>query len=172
VPLVVVGDDQIDAALFRDLRLLDRGDAAVDGDNELRPGVTDLLKRLGIQPVAFVDPVGDVEIDLSAQDGDGVPEDGGGGDAVDVVVAVDDDFLLVPHRLGDAIGGLSQVWDRERVVQAFEAGAEEILALGRLLDAAVEQHLGQQRRGLKPLGQLRHAGVGLRDVPAFEAMHP
>ena len=35
VPLVVIGDDQIDAALARDLGLLDRGDAAVDGDDQL-----------------------------------------------------------------------------------------------------------------------------------------
>ena len=32
---MMVGDNQIDAAVARDFRLLDGGDAAVDGDDEL-----------------------------------------------------------------------------------------------------------------------------------------
>ena len=107
LPLVVIRHDQIDAALARDLRRLDRGDAAVDGDDQLGAVVAELRDRLGVEAVAFVDAVGDVEVGVAAEDADGVPEDGGGGDAVDVVVAVDDDLFAVADRPGDALGGLA-----------------------------------------------------------------
>jgi hypothetical protein len=36
VPFVMIGDNQIDPAVARDFRLLDRGHATVDGDDQLR----------------------------------------------------------------------------------------------------------------------------------------
>src|SRR5579884_1268384 len=136
VPLMMVGDDQINAPVLGDLGLLDGGDAAIDGDDELRAGIANLLQRLVVQPVPLVNAVRDVEVNVAAQHGDGVPEDGGGGDAVYVVVAIDDDPLLVAHRLGHPLGGFAQVRDRKRIVQALEAGAEEVLAVGRVGDTS------------------------------------
>src|SRR5678816_740926 len=67
VPFVVVGDDQVHATLACNLRLLNGGDAAVDGDDELRAFVAELGDCLGVEAVAFVHAVGNVELDLAAQ---------------------------------------------------------------------------------------------------------
>ena len=89
---MMIRDDQCDAALFRHLRRLDRGDAAIDGDDQLCAAVADLRDGVAIQAIPFFDAMRNVVIDLAAELTDRVPEDGGGGDAVDVVVAVDDDL--------------------------------------------------------------------------------
>src|SRR3954469_17386480 len=106
---MMIRNDQIHPALACDLPLLDGGDPAVDGDDHLRALVTDLRDRFGIEPVPLVDAMGDVEAYGAAERFDGVPEDRGGGDAVDVVVAVDDDPLAIANRLRDALGGLGKV---------------------------------------------------------------
>ncbi len=121
LPFVVIGNDQIDAALLGNLHLIDRGNAAVYGDDDFRAAVDDFREDCGVQAVPFVDAVGDVPVDLAAEDSDGVPEDGGGGDAVDVVIAVNDDFFFGVNRAGDALGRLAQVGDAIGIVQTLEA---------------------------------------------------
>src|SRR5438874_6731332 len=96
MPLVMIGDNQVDAFFARDICGADRGDATVDGDDELcLPFVAEGSDRLRVQAVAFVDAVGDVVLDLTAEKLDRMPEDGGRGDAVDVIVAVDDDLFAI-----------------------------------------------------------------------------
>ena len=90
---VVVGDDQLDAQLARERGLGDRRDAAVDRDDQrVRLRLGQLAEGLGVDAVAFLDPVRDVVDDVAGtgqlQAG---PEDARAADAVDVVVAVDDD---------------------------------------------------------------------------------
>ena len=102
---MMIRDDQIHAAVFGDFGLLDGGHAAVDGDDEFGALIADLGDGLGVEAVTFLNAVRDVKLDLAAQQGDGVPEDAGGGDAVDIVVAVDDDRFAVADGLGDALGG-------------------------------------------------------------------
>jgi hypothetical protein len=168
---VVVGDDQVHAAVAGDLGLLDGGDAAVDRDDQLRALVAQLGQRLGVQAVAFLDAVGDVELGVPAEHADRVPQDAGGRDAVDVVVAVDDDLLLVPDRPGDPVGGLGDAGQGVRVVQGRQRRAEERLAVGRLGDAPAEQDLGDQRGDLQAARQLVGGRVRRGDVPALRSVH-
>src|SRR5688572_16111960 len=119
VPLMVISDDQVNSALAADLGLLDGGDAAVDRDDQPRAVGADLGEGLFVEAVAFFDAVGDVVVDFAAELADRVPEDGSGGDAVDVVIAVDDDLLSVADGLGDAVGGAGQIWDQGGVGEAL-----------------------------------------------------
>ena len=41
------------------------------------PSSADCAQRLAVQAVAFFDAMRDVKVDLAAEQGDGVPEDGG-----------------------------------------------------------------------------------------------
>jgi alkanesulfonate monooxygenase SsuD/methylene tetrahydromethanopterin reductase-like flavin-dependent oxidoreductase (luciferase family) len=52
---VVVGDDDLEAERLRALDLLDRGDAAVDGQHELDALVGEPLERVPVQAVALVE---------------------------------------------------------------------------------------------------------------------
>src|SRR5215467_7550292 len=87
----MVGDDDVEPALPRLGDLGDGGDAAVDGENESAAVVCEPGERLTADAVTLVEAArevpGDVGTEL-AQEQDG---EGGGGDPVDVVVAVDAD---------------------------------------------------------------------------------
>jgi hypothetical protein len=49
---------------------------------------------------------------------------------------------------------------------------KELLAVGRLADPAVEQHLREQRRSLQPRRQCLGLGMRRLNDPLFGAMHP
>jgi hypothetical protein len=128
MPFVMIGDNQIDALIAHHFRLLNRSNAAIDRDDHLGSLIANRRECFGVEAISFVDAVGNVIIDFAAEGFDGVPENGGGGDAIDVVIAVDDDFFLIADGAGDALGGEGQVWDEGRVGQSFGAGAEEFAA--------------------------------------------
>ena len=94
--VVVIGDDQINAELSCDLGFFDRRDAAVDADDDVGALGRERFDGLGVEAVALFESVGDVgpDVGVRAADGhEGVVEDRRGGDAVDVVVAIDHDLL-------------------------------------------------------------------------------
>src|SRR5690606_32496054 len=96
----------------------------------------------------------------------------GGGDAVDIIVAIDDDFVAVADGAGDAFGGTGEVGNPGRVVQRLEAGVEKLPADVELSQAAVEPHLRHHRRGAQLLRQPRRRRMRLGNGPAFRLMHP
>jgi hypothetical protein len=73
-----------------------------------------------------------------------VPEDAGGGDAVDVVVAVDDDRAARAGGGGEATGGGDGVGQRVGRMERTELGREEAADIGGGRDAAVQQELREQ----------------------------
>ena len=89
-----------------------------------------------------------------------MPEDGGGGDAVDVVVAVDDDFFVGFDGVVDPVGGFGDAGEELWGVEVVEAGGEEGLAEGEVGEAAVEEDLGDEGRGFEAAGQLGGGGGG------------
>ena len=73
-------------------------DAAVDRDDHLRAVGVQPLDRRRLQAVAVAQPLGDEMGDVAAEQLEGPAQDHGRGDAVDVVVAVDDDALAGRRR--------------------------------------------------------------------------
>src|SRR5258706_11281105 len=100
---MMIRDNEIHPPLARDLGRLDRRYAAINGDDQLCALVADLPDRVGVQAVPLFDPMRDVILDVPPEHRDGVPEDARGGDAVDVIVAVDEDPLAIANGLGDPL---------------------------------------------------------------------
>jgi len=91
----MIGDDQIDVVLTGDVGGGEVGDAAIDGYDQPRVILGELFNGFGVEAIAFVDAMGDIELDLGAGELEAVPEDGDAGDAIDVIVAIEDDFLFL-----------------------------------------------------------------------------
>ena len=145
---VVVGHDQLHAQLTRQRGLGHRRDAAIHRDHQR--GLVSLgqpAQGLGVDPVAFLDPVRNVIVHVTGagqfQTG---PEHARAADAVDVIIAVDDDRPVRVDRPDDSLGRLAHSRQRLGVVQAAELRLEERLGLLGLLDPPVDQQLGDQRR--------------------------
>ena len=119
---VVVGDDDLHAEFIGQLDLVEAGDAAIDGDHQLGAALGQLADGVGVEAVALIDAVGDVIIDLCAEDFQQVPQDGHAGDAVHVVIAVDGDFFPVRDRALDVFGGLRDAVHRFRLDQVGQLG--------------------------------------------------
>ena len=91
--LVVVGDDQFDAQFPGEDRLVDAADAAIDGHQQFALVGGQRADGLAVEPVAFVDAMGNVVAHVGAEQFQAEPEDRRAGHAVDVVIAVDEDSL-------------------------------------------------------------------------------
>ena len=98
----MVGDDEVDPQLARELRLTYGSDAAVHGHDDARPVGGELANRLRVQAVALLVAIGDVGADADADLTEGAHEDRRSGDAVDVVVPIDDDALASRERTTEA----------------------------------------------------------------------
>jgi len=171
-PFVVVGDDEIDAVGAEGLGFLDGGDSAVDGGDELGAGFGDGFEGVGVEAVAFFETFGDVVVDVAAEEGDGVPEDGGCGDAVDVVVAVDDDFFVSFDGVVDAVGGFEDAGEELWGVEMMEGWGEEVVAEGGVGEAAIEEDLGDEGGGFETGGEIGGLRGGRRDRPSLVLLHP
>src|SRR5205807_4320295 len=100
---VVVGDDQLDPQLAGQLRLADCGDPAIHRDDQ-RGGALQgqSPQRLAVDPVALLDAVRDVIGDVpGAGQLQAGPQQARTADAVDVIIAVNDDPTAAPDRAHD-----------------------------------------------------------------------
>ena len=104
---VVVGDDDVDAGGARRGDLVDGGDRAVGGDQQLRPARGEALHGRGRQAVAVLGAAGQKPVDVGAERAQDADEDRRRADAVDVVVAVDRDAParahVVEHARADGV---------------------------------------------------------------------
>ncbi|MBM2851285.1 MAG: hypothetical protein HW418_4227, partial [Anaerolineales bacterium] len=163
---MVVGDDQVEAEGAGRVRFFQRTDAAVHGDDHAHTFAFKSVQSVVVETVALVFAVGDVSLDGRAQNGEDLDEEGGRGDAVGVVVAVDGDALPGAHGALEALHGFWQASEQERVVALRHLPGEEQPGLFGGRKAAVEQQLGDDRRVIR---EGRASGFGQRrgDDPAF-----
>ena len=140
---VVVGDDDVHAQFFGQRRHVHGVDAAIHGDEQvgvLRQRAHGLL----VEAVALAVAVGQVGANVRAQRCQVQVEDGRGGDAVHVVIAVDADAFARLQRRAHALHGPAHVREQQRVVEQFLAGGEEGARLGGGGDAALHEDRVQQ----------------------------
>ena len=140
---VVIGDDQLDAQLTRQLGLAHRRDPAIDRDDQA--GLVfdrQLAQGFGIDPVPFLDAVGDVVFNIAgAGQPKARPQDAGAAHAVDVVVAVNDDLAIVADRPDDSLGRVGRAGYQLGVEQTAQSSVEKRPCPERVFDAAIEQEL-------------------------------
>ena len=145
--LVVVGDDHVDAALQGVVRLVDGGDAAVNGDDERDVvGALEARDRVHVQAVALLDAVGDVRVHGHAAAAQIVREHARGRDAVDVIVAEHGHVFPALDGGADTRDGLVHVLQEHGVEHALVAAAEKGARLPWVGIPAQGQQHRQQRR--------------------------
>ena len=153
--LVVVGDHGVDAERARVRDGLGRGDAAVHGDDQRAAAALGLVDGIDGQPVAVLDAVRDAVLDARAQLLERAVEQERRGDAVDVVVALDEDALAAPRRRPGCARRRLEVAHLARVVQVVERRIEEPPRRILARDAAVHQRVRHGQRRAEHAGQRR-----------------
>ena len=140
---VMVRDDDVEAAFFRLGHLGDGRDPAVDGEDEPAALVGEPGERLAADAVAFVEATRQMPGDLGAELAQEENGERGGGDAVDVVVAVDADPAALLDSGTDLRARDLHVAEQERVVRRLLA-VEETARVGGIGEAAPHEHGGRQ----------------------------
>ena len=102
---VVVRHHQADAQSGTQLRLLQGGDAAVDGDDQTNALLMEVKDGALVEAVALLQASGNVTDAVGTQTAQIVGQKTGGGDAVHVVVAENGDLRMILHGLTYRTGG-------------------------------------------------------------------
>jgi hypothetical protein len=155
---VVVGDDDLHPAgpgLGDELHGLD---AAVDADDEFRAPFDGHVDVMGLDAVALRQPLGNEIIHLGPQRLEGLIEHDHGQDAVDVVIAEDQDLLPVPDGPLDALDSRGHPFHEVGVMETFQAPEKEPPGRRDVEEAAVGQNCGQRERQVEGRGQLGRLG--------------
>ncbi len=127
---MVVGDNEIHPKGFCFFGCGEGADAGVNTDDEADTGGGGLSEDAGLHAVAFAQAVGDVVGDdggfvFGGDPLDGSLEEDGGGGAVDVVIAVDEDWFGGPDRPLDAGYGQVHAEHEHGVVEIVDGWVEE-----------------------------------------------
>jgi len=152
---MVVGNDEVEAEAAGSERLSEGAHAGVNGDDEANAFSIRGFKDGGLEAVALVEAVGDVEADLAAEHLNGGFEQDNGGGSVYVVVAVQEDGLLGGDGLLKAGDGGGHAEHQEGVVEMSDLRVEEGEGLSGTGDAAGDEELGEDQ------GQAGGFGEGL-----------
>ena len=152
--LVVIGNEDLHAAMLQQHRFLAARDAAIHGDDHIRLECHEALDgRLG-KAVTFVGAPRDEGHHVAAEHAQPAREDGSGADAVEVEVPEHED---APTRTQCALQAVDHLLHARDIVGvapvALEGGCQEHLRLGRGVDAAGDERggdeAGQAQRALQ-----------------------
>ena len=149
--LVVVGDDDREAKLFGQVHFRDIGDAAVHGDQELRL-TGNLPDSIGVEAVSFRVAGRNAVSQGSAFLMQYFHEDGGGTDAVGIIVSVDKDRLSRDNGLPEQVHGFSHAGKQEGIMEIRKGWIHETGGFLFRTDSAGGKEGGQ------PGGSIRKGG--------------
>ncbi len=131
---MMVGDDEVDAESRGRFGRGEGANAGIDADDEARACCGCGFDHLALHAVAFAEAVGNVEADVACRVGPadhfdrGLEQDDGDG-AIDVVVAVDENWLTIRDGGLDSGNGDGHSGHAVGVEKMIEAGIEEALSL-------------------------------------------
>ena len=140
----MVGDDKVNAEAAGQGGFLHGGDAVVHRDDE---GVAFFRQRadgVGVEAVAAAVTAGQFAAHQRAEVLQAFEQDGGGRNAIDIVIAEDDDPLARINGLLDAGDGLVHIPYQERVGE-FVPAIQQVGGRGGVLYAAGCQYPAEQR---------------------------
>ena len=144
---VVVGDDKIQPQCLGAGGFLHGRNAVVHRHDQLEPLLGKAFQRRAGQTVA-VAARGQLAAHVCAHAAQALVQDGGGGDAVHIVVTVDDDQLLVLDRLLNARDRLVHIPHKKRVGQRLPR-AQKLLRRGGI---AAPRCQNSAQQNTAPLG--------------------
>ena len=161
---VVVGDDQVETEFGGAIGFGHGGDAVVHRDDELIALGGQAAHGLRVEAVTAAVPAGQLAAHMRALVGKAFVQDGGGGNAVDIIIAKNDDGFLVFDGLADAFDRFVHILEPVRVGQ-FRLFGQQAVGLLRRFDAARRQHPAEQRPVPGRLQRGLRGGVGRRSLP-------
>ena len=162
--LMVIGDDQVHAQPSAELRLGIGGDAAVHRNDQIHLLPIELPDGDLIQAVALLQSGRDIAGDPGAHLGQKIRQQGGGGNAVHVVISEHGNMLPPCHGKAHPIGGKLHILHQEGRVQGRVAA--EILLGGRRIGAAPGGQRTGTQRPIPCLFQLPHRNrIIVRHIP-------
>ena len=164
---VVIGDDDIDAAVVGGVDGRVTGNPAVDGDDEFECARnSDGGDVVDLKPVALAAAVGNIVFDPATGVTEEFQQDGCARHAVHVVVAEYQNLFVVPQCAGDAPGGDVDVLDFGRRLDVGQGTVQKTAGALDGTDAAIDEQGGRQRVETQIPAQLRHLfRVGRVNIP-------
>ena len=151
----MVGDDQIHAELARALRGVGAANPAVHRDHEAHAVGVQPLDRRGLQAVPVAEPLGQKVHDVAAEELQRAAQDHRGRDAVDVVVAVNRNPLVVRHRREHTIDRHAHSGERHRIVELVERRIEKPERAFGIGEAALAEEPRDDGRDVESGGKRR-----------------
>ncbi len=121
---MVVGDDDLHAALDEGGDHLAVARSAVDGDDELEPRLETTVHDAPREPVAVLRAVGNEEMNVRAEPREDLDEERGPADAVRVVIAVHEDLIAPRDRLVEDARRLRHLVEEKGIVEMLDRGIE------------------------------------------------
>ena len=115
------------------------------------------------QAVTFLEPMGQIAFDFAAKHCQDFDQDGGRADAINVIIAEDDDRLGVAARLEQTVHGTFHPRNEEGIGEVLEAGVKKAVDLFGFGQSTIEEALGEEWRDVQGLRQLgREGGMRIR----------
>ena len=141
---MVVEDEDVDFFLVEKIDGFHGGRTAIDCEHDIDFELLEaFFQRNRAEPVAIVESAGKIRLCIPAKTGQHLHQKGGGGDAVHVVVTINQQPLVVTARLPKPLDGGFHVWNKKRVGQQFEPGVQELADLRLVGNTPVDETLRQ-----------------------------
>ena len=143
--VVVVADNEIQAEGLGVKRFIVRADAAIHGDDQLYAVRFEIIQRVVIKAVAFVESIRDVALYFAIHCFKRLHEKRGGCDSVHIVVAVDGNRFMMFESMDDAVNCGAHACHLKRIGVEVRLGFQvgKCFGLGRI--TAIEENLFKQR---------------------------
>ena len=141
---VVIGDDEIQADVARVLRFGNRARAAIHGNRQAHAIRLQFVERPGVQAIAFLKAVRDVDTAVCAQRGQHFLQQRTGRHTIAIVIAVDGDGLTAADGAHDALDRQRHIAQSQWVYLTRVIRQEGVRAVD-IPQAPRPQHLGSQR---------------------------
>ena len=146
---MMVGHDDVNSVLHHFLDLFGGGDAAVDCDEKRTAVLDGHLQSIAHQAFFEQSPVGYVDKDFSSNVAQKFGQKDGSGHSVDVIVAVDEDVLVVVQSGKNPLDRLVHFGEKFRVVEIREFGVEKFVDFRKGFKPARDENLGNDRMDIE-----------------------
>ena len=141
---MVVEDEDVDFFLVEKIDGFHGGRAAIDREHDIDIELIEaFLQRNRAEPIAIVKSAGKIRLRVPAESGQHLHQQCGGADAVHVVVAINQQPLVVTACLPKPLDGGFHVWNKKRVGQQLEPGVQELADFRLVGNTPVDETLRQ-----------------------------
>jgi hypothetical protein len=125
------------------------------------------LHTLLAQAVAFLDSQGKERLNFSPQPFENAPKKCGRGDAIDIVIAKNDDALFFVNRFQEPLDRRAQIRKQKGIGKRLKPGLKKLLRQGHRGEASLTQQFRNQRMQVEVFSQLRSMPGWRKPAPPF-----